>query len=124
MCTTMFNTIVPPNGEFYQWAYCSGTGSGACSNISNADSYHPGGVNACMADGSVKFFKNSINQRTWWSLGTIAGGEVISRLPLPGRPDGGRRGSPRGNGRDGRPVARGFDRAGTPLQRPVGEGSS
>ena len=37
-------------------------GSGACSNISNADSYHPGGVNVLMGDGSVKFIKNSINQ--------------------------------------------------------------
>ena len=31
-----------------------------------------------MADGSVKFIKDSINQLTWWALGTIAGGEVIS----------------------------------------------
>jgi len=78
MCTTMFNTIIPPNGESDEWAYCSATGSGACANFSNSDSYHPGGVNACMGDGSVKFFKNTVNQRVWWNLGTIAGGEVIS----------------------------------------------
>jgi prepilin-type processing-associated H-X9-DG protein len=78
MCATLFNTIVTPNGEADEWAYCSATGSGACSNISNADSYHPGGVNGLMADGSVKFFKNTTNQRTWWGLGTIAGSEVIS----------------------------------------------
>jgi prepilin-type processing-associated H-X9-DG protein len=74
----MFNTIVTPNGESDEWAYCSATGSGACSNISNADSYHPGGVNGLMADGSVKFFKNTVDRRTWWALGTIAGSEVIS----------------------------------------------
>ena len=31
-----------------------------------------------MSDGSVKFMKDSINQRTWWALGTRAGGEVVS----------------------------------------------
>jgi prepilin-type processing-associated H-X9-DG protein len=41
-------------------------------------SRHPGGVNVLMADGSVKFMKNSVNQITWWALGTKAGGEVIS----------------------------------------------
>jgi prepilin-type N-terminal cleavage/methylation domain-containing protein/prepilin-type processing-associated H-X9-DG protein len=44
----------------------------------SASSYHPGGVNAAFADGSVHFVKNSINPLTWYSLGTIAGGEVIS----------------------------------------------
>jgi prepilin-type N-terminal cleavage/methylation domain-containing protein/prepilin-type processing-associated H-X9-DG protein len=40
--------------------------------------YHPGGVNALFADGSVHFIKNSINFQTWRALGTIGGGEVIS----------------------------------------------
>jgi len=78
MCATLFNTIVPPNGESDEWAYCGFTSSGACANISNADSYHSGGVNVLMTDGSVKFIKDSTNQIAWWSLGTIAGGEVIS----------------------------------------------
>ncbi len=43
-----------------------------------ARSYHPGGVNALMGDGSVRFVKDSINGRTWRALGTIGGGEVIS----------------------------------------------
>jgi prepilin-type N-terminal cleavage/methylation domain-containing protein/prepilin-type processing-associated H-X9-DG protein len=78
MCMTMFNTICTPNDQGDEWAYCSNSGSGACSNYSNADSYHPGGVNVLMGDGSVKFIKNSINQQTWWALGSIGGGEVIS----------------------------------------------
>jgi prepilin-type processing-associated H-X9-DG protein len=41
-------------------------------------SYHPGGVNALFVDGSVKFIKNSINWQTWRSLGTVAGGEILS----------------------------------------------
>jgi prepilin-type N-terminal cleavage/methylation domain-containing protein/prepilin-type processing-associated H-X9-DG protein len=78
MCSTLFNTVVPPNGQNDAWAYCSMVSSGACSNISNSDSYHPGGANVLMTDGSVRFMKDSTNQRTWWGLGTIAGGEVIS----------------------------------------------
>jgi prepilin-type processing-associated H-X9-DG protein len=44
----------------------------------NASSKHPGGVNALFADGSVHFIKNSVSPITWYALGTIAGGEVIS----------------------------------------------
>jgi len=42
------------------------------------NSNHPGGVNICFADGSVKFVKDSVNQQTWWGLGTRNGREVIS----------------------------------------------
>jgi hypothetical protein len=31
-----------------------------------------------MADGSVKFIKDTVNLQTWWALGTRGGGEVIS----------------------------------------------
>jgi prepilin-type processing-associated H-X9-DG protein len=41
-------------------------------------SRHPSGVNSLLADGSVRFFKNTINLPTWVALGSIAGGEVIS----------------------------------------------
>ncbi|MDG3007834.1 DUF1559 family PulG-like putative transporter [Paludisphaera mucosa] len=43
-----------------------------------ATSRHSGGVNALMADGSVRFVKDSISGVTWRALGSIAGGEVIS----------------------------------------------
>jgi prepilin-type N-terminal cleavage/methylation domain-containing protein/prepilin-type processing-associated H-X9-DG protein len=43
-----------------------------------ARSYHPGGVNALLGDGSVRFIKSSIDGRTWRALGTVAGGEAIS----------------------------------------------
>jgi prepilin-type N-terminal cleavage/methylation domain-containing protein/prepilin-type processing-associated H-X9-DG protein len=44
----------------------------------DADSYHPGGVNGLMGDGSVRFFKNSISGPVWRALSSIGGGEVIS----------------------------------------------
>jgi prepilin-type processing-associated H-X9-DG protein len=42
-----------------------------------ARSYHHGGVNALMMDGSVRFVRNGVGQDVWRALGTRAGGEVI-----------------------------------------------
>src|SRR5262249_16126187 len=78
MAHTLFNTIAPPNLYNDSFAYCSRIGSGARSDLSNAESYHPGGTNVTMGDGSVKFIKDSINIKTWMALGTRSGGEVIS----------------------------------------------
>ena len=41
-------------------------------------SLHPGGSNALMGDGSVRFIKQSINLRTWQALSSRSSGEVIS----------------------------------------------
>jgi prepilin-type N-terminal cleavage/methylation domain-containing protein/prepilin-type processing-associated H-X9-DG protein len=41
-------------------------------------SFHPGGGNFAMADGSVKFIKSSINLATYRALGTRNVGEVVS----------------------------------------------
>jgi len=41
-------------------------------------SNHPGGVNVAMADGSVKFIKDSVSLQAWWALGSRNGGETIS----------------------------------------------
>lgn len=43
-----------------------------------ATSNHPGGVNVCMADGSVKFAKDTINPRTWWAVGTRKNKDIVS----------------------------------------------
>jgi prepilin-type N-terminal cleavage/methylation domain-containing protein/prepilin-type processing-associated H-X9-DG protein len=43
-----------------------------------ASSYHAGGVNVGMADGSVRFVADGINFATWQALGTRAGGEVVA----------------------------------------------
>ena len=44
----------------------------------NSRSYHPGGVNVLLGDGSVRFIKESVDGMTWRGLGTIRGGEVLS----------------------------------------------
>jgi prepilin-type processing-associated H-X9-DG protein len=41
-------------------------------------SFHPGGTNVVMADGSVHFVKNQINFPVWRALSTTQGREVIS----------------------------------------------
>jgi prepilin-type N-terminal cleavage/methylation domain-containing protein/prepilin-type processing-associated H-X9-DG protein len=42
-----------------------------------ASSYHSGGVNVCLADGSVRFVRDSIDFALWQALGSRAGGEVV-----------------------------------------------
>ncbi len=81
---SMFNTIVPPSSTQFQWRACRygcntcGVVSADHSNITNSNSYHPGGANVMMADGHVQFVKGTASMQVWWSLGTRAGGEVIS----------------------------------------------
>ncbi len=41
-----------------------------------ARSYHSGGVNSCLMDGSVRFTSNSVGRDVWRAAGTRAGGEV------------------------------------------------
>ncbi|HEY7423568.1 MAG TPA: H-X9-DG-CTERM domain-containing protein, partial [Gemmataceae bacterium] len=46
--------------------------------VSPASSWHSGGVNVVMADGSVHFVADAIDPTTWTALGTRAGGEPAS----------------------------------------------
>ncbi|MFO0938962.1 MAG: DUF1559 domain-containing protein [Gemmataceae bacterium] len=54
-----------------------------CSNASHnpgqaaARSYHTGGVNVLLGDGSVRFVRDGIDAGTWRALATRAGNEVI-----------------------------------------------
>ena len=43
-----------------------------------ARSKHPGGVQASLCDGSVRFFSESIDLGVWRALSTARGGEPIS----------------------------------------------
>ncbi|QDV33748.1 DUF1559 family PulG-like putative transporter [Tautonia plasticadhaerens] len=54
-----------------RWDYAAATMVGA-------SSYHSGGVNVGMLDGSVRFVKDTVNPDTWIAVSTKAGGEVVS----------------------------------------------
>lgn len=64
--------LMPPNSKNADCQNIQDNGNGAMR------SHHPGGINVLLTDGSVRFIKDSVNQMTWWSLGTKAGGETIS----------------------------------------------
>jgi prepilin-type processing-associated H-X9-DG protein len=40
-------------------------------------SYHPGGVNILLMDGSVQFVSNSVSIDVWRAAATRAGGEAV-----------------------------------------------
>ena len=67
-----FHTILP-NGKS-----CIYSGVGTPPNPYGPSSYHSGGVNVAMLDGSVKFIKSTVAYQTWHALGSRAGGEVVS----------------------------------------------
>lgn len=77
MCCTSYNHVGPPNSRT-----CAGTGfPGNMANMPMQvppSSYHPGGANVLMGDGSVRFVKSTVSVQTWRALGTRAGGEVFS----------------------------------------------
>ena len=69
-----FGMVMAPNMR----ACWYGTATSLDHTLVGASSFHSGGVNAGLLDGSVRFIKNSIANNTWWALATKAGGEVIS----------------------------------------------
>jgi prepilin-type N-terminal cleavage/methylation domain-containing protein/prepilin-type processing-associated H-X9-DG protein len=92
-----FTTVLPPNSP--KCANCKGEW---CWGLFPPDSFHPGGVNVAMADGSVHFISDSINTGdlsapepapgstmpsprqspygVWGALGTIDGGEPTAQF--------------------------------------------
>ena len=40
-------------------------------------SYHPGGVQSVLGDGSVRFVSETIVGQVWRALGTVGGGEIV-----------------------------------------------
>lgn len=85
-----FETFLAPNSPFPDVLFsayycrnrppnppCTGATTALPDNY-GARSRHPGGVNAALADGSVRFIKDSIHIRAWRALSTTHGGEVIA----------------------------------------------
>lgn len=43
-------------------------------------SFHPGGANFCLGDGSVRFISQNIDGVTYRALGSRAGGETVGNF--------------------------------------------
>jgi prepilin-type N-terminal cleavage/methylation domain-containing protein/prepilin-type processing-associated H-X9-DG protein len=84
--TTFYTHTLPPNWNKNKLQGSQGATPGQynCGDtaISHfhvaASSYHPGGVNLVMADGSVRFARDSIDFASWQAMGSRAGGEIIT----------------------------------------------
>ena len=82
---SMFMTINPPNSTVADAIWCVNNGDKAMPCVAAAGtngqqasrSRHSGGVNGLLADGSVKFFTNSIQSTTWRYLGASSDGQAI-----------------------------------------------
>ncbi|MGQ9914708.1 MAG: DUF1559 domain-containing protein [Thermogutta sp.] len=66
-----FSAYLPPNAKAAD-ATAHGIG------FVGARSNHPGGANALMADGSVRFVSDTIQLTTWRALATVGGGETTT----------------------------------------------
>jgi len=74
-----YNHFMPPNSAGCDNQADGNTGGWATlSDAFPPSSNHSGGVNVGMADGSVRFIKNSVSLQAWWGLGSRALGEIIS----------------------------------------------
>jgi prepilin-type N-terminal cleavage/methylation domain-containing protein/prepilin-type processing-associated H-X9-DG protein len=90
-CATMFMAYTQPNSKIpdqmddkNQCVYPFSSnppclnGTGSQPDFNAARSRHSGGVNAGMADGSVRFMKDTVALTVWRALSTPQGGEVVS----------------------------------------------
>jgi len=72
------NTLVPPNSPYPYCQFWSDNSDYDSGGINGLTSFHSGGANVCMGDGSVHFIKSAINWNTLWSLGSMSGNDVVS----------------------------------------------
>jgi prepilin-type N-terminal cleavage/methylation domain-containing protein/prepilin-type processing-associated H-X9-DG protein len=73
------NLLLPPNPQgIPNCMTCAGCGDFDSPGHFGLSSRHPGGANICMADGSVRFLKDTTQLNIVWAIGTRDQGEVVS----------------------------------------------
>lgn len=68
-----FNTLMVPNTD----VACDQDTSVTTMDIKSASSWHTGGVQVVLADGSVRFVSENIDHGTWVAAGSKSGGETL-----------------------------------------------
>jgi prepilin-type N-terminal cleavage/methylation domain-containing protein/prepilin-type processing-associated H-X9-DG protein len=66
-----YTHLLPPNSP------CWRANSDWYQLVSPASSYHPGGVNVALADGSVRFVADAVSPEAWTAAGSRAGQETL-----------------------------------------------
>ncbi|MDR3634990.1 MAG: DUF1559 domain-containing protein [Isosphaeraceae bacterium] len=74
---TLGNLLVPPNPKTPN-CITSSTNAVNFPGVFGLSSYHSGGANVLMTDGSVRFLKDGTNVQTIWALGSRSGSEIVS----------------------------------------------
>ncbi|MDR3622162.1 MAG: DUF1559 domain-containing protein [Paludisphaera borealis] len=73
---TQGNVLLPPNSKYPN---CNAAASGIQNpGVFSLSSFHPGGANILLFDGSVRFLKDTTSDPTVWALGSIKQGEIVS----------------------------------------------
>jgi prepilin-type N-terminal cleavage/methylation domain-containing protein/prepilin-type processing-associated H-X9-DG protein len=76
---TFYTHTLPPNWNKNVGGTQYNCGDTAIANFHvAASSYHLGGVNVGMADGSVRFVRDSIPFNVWQAMGTRSGGDIVT----------------------------------------------
>jgi len=72
------NMLVPPNSQYPYCQFWDTNGDFDSGGINGLTSYHPGGANVAMCDGSVRYLKSSTAYTVMWALGSRNQGEPLS----------------------------------------------
>ncbi len=80
MDDTGINTIVPPNWKYPNGHECGGCGQGDARGVWGSRSFHVGGSQHCLADGSVRFISENIDFNLYQSIGSADGGDVVGEF--------------------------------------------